>query len=105
MRFRDDYAAAGVPMLPVVATPASVARRIVVYSWVMVATSLLLVLGTSGLVYGVSAVVLGAAFIVEAHLLQARVRRGEAVMPMRLFHWSITYLALLFLAVAVDQLV
>jgi protoheme IX farnesyltransferase len=105
MRFRDDYAAAGVPMLPVVATPASVARRIVVYSWVMVATSLLLVLGASGLVYGISAVVLGAAFIVEAHLLQARVRRGEAVMPMRLFHWSITYLALLFLAVAVDQLV
>jgi protoheme IX farnesyltransferase len=105
MRFRDDYAAAGVPMLPVVATPASVARRIVAYSWVMVATSLLLVLGASGVVYGVSAVVLGAAFIVEAHLLQARVRRGEAVMPMRLFHWSITYLALLFLAVAVDQLV
>jgi protoheme IX farnesyltransferase len=105
MRFRDDYAAAGVPMLPVVATPASVARRIVVYSWVMVATSLLLVLGTSGLVYGVSAVVLGAVFILEAHLLQARVRRGEAVVPMRLFHWSITYLALLFLAVAVDQLV
>jgi protoheme IX farnesyltransferase len=105
MRFRDDYAAAGVPMLPVVATPASVARRIVVYSWVMVATSLLLVLGASGVVYGVSAVVLGAAFIVQAHLLQARVRRGVAVVPMRLFHWSITYLALLFLAVAVDQLV
>jgi protoheme IX farnesyltransferase len=105
MRFRDDYAAAGVPMLPVVATPASVAGRIVVYSWVMVATSLLLMLGSSGVLYGVSAVVLGAVFIVEAHLLQARVRRGQAVAPMRLFHWSITYLALLFLAVAVDQLV
>jgi protoheme IX farnesyltransferase len=105
MRFRDDYAAAGVPMLPVVATPASVARRIVVYSWVMVATSLLLVLGPSGVVYGVSAVVLGAVFLLEAHLLQGRVRRGDAVVPMRLFHWSITYLALLFLAVAVDQLV
>jgi protoheme IX farnesyltransferase len=56
-------------------------------------------------VYGVSAVVLGAVFLREAHALQARVRRGAAVAPMRLFHWSITYLALLFLAVAVDQLV
>jgi protoheme IX farnesyltransferase len=105
MRFREDYAAAGVPMLPVVATPAAVAARIVAYSWVMVATSLLLLLGTSGVVYGVSAVVLGTVFLREAHLLQGRVRRGELVSPMRLFHWSITYLALLFLAVALDQLV
>jgi protoheme IX farnesyltransferase len=105
MRFRDDYASAGVPMLPVVATPAAVARRIVAYSWAMVATSLLLLLDSSGAVYGVCAVVLGAVFLREAHLLQARVRRGRTVSPMRLFHWSITYLALLFLAVAVDQLV
>jgi protoheme IX farnesyltransferase len=105
MRFRDDYAVAGVPMLPVVAAPAAVARRIVAYSWVMVATSLLLWLDASGPVYGVSAVVLGGVFLREAHALQSRVRRGEAVAPMRLFHWSITYLALLFLAVAVDQLV
>jgi protoheme IX farnesyltransferase len=105
MRFRDDYATAGVPMLPVVATPAAVASRIVAYSWVMVATSLLLWLDASGPVYGVSAVVLGAVFLREAHALQGRVRRGVAVAPMRLFHWSITYLALLFLAVAVDQLV
>jgi protoheme IX farnesyltransferase len=105
MRFRDDYATAGVPMLPVVATPAAVARRIVAYSWVMVATSLLLWADASGWVYGVSAIVLGALFLREAHALQARVRRGEAAAPMRLFHWSITYLALLFLAVAVDQLV
>jgi protoheme IX farnesyltransferase len=105
MRFRDDYAAAGVPMLPVVAAPAAVASRIVVYSWVMVATSLLLWLGASGPVYGVAAVVLGGVFLREAHALQGRVRRGEAAAPMRLFHWSITYLALLFLAVAVDQLV
>jgi len=105
MRFRDDYAAAGVPMLPVVATPAAVARRIVAYSWVMVATSLLLLLDGSGVVYGVTAAVLGVLFLLEAHRLQSRVRRGDAVSPMRLFHWSITYLALLFLAVAVDQLV
>ncbi len=104
MRFRDDYAAASVPMLPVVASPTVVASRIVAYSWVMVATSLLLVpLGASGLFYGVSAVVLGTVFLREAHLLRSRVRAGDEVSPMRLFHWSITYLALLFLAVAVDQ--
>ncbi len=108
MRYRDDYAAAGVPMLPVVASDEVVTGRIVAYSWAMVASSLLLLspLGPSGLLYGVSAVVLGAVFLREAHLLRARVRSGAAqVGAMRLFHWSITYLALLFLAVAVDQLV
>jgi protoheme IX farnesyltransferase len=106
MRFKDDYAAASVPMLPVVATPALVASRIVAYSWAMVLTSLLLVapVGPSGPVYGVSAVVLGGAFLREAHLLQRRVKAGQEASPMRLFHWSITYLALLFLAVAVDSL-
>jgi heme o synthase len=107
MRFRDDYAAADVPMLPVVATPAVVASRIVWYSWAMVGTSLLLVwpLGVSGVLYAVAAVGVGGVFLREAHLLLGRVRRGVDVAPMRLFHWSITYLALLFLAVAVDQFV
>ena len=105
MRFKDDYARADVPMLPVVATPTIVARRIVAYSWAMVATSLLLAASGSGLVYDVSAVVLGAVFLREAHQLQRRVRDLQPVQPMKLFHWSITYLALLFLAVAVDQLV
>ncbi|MGI8537177.1 MAG: heme o synthase [Mycobacteriales bacterium] len=106
MRYREDYAAAGVPMLPVVATPAVVAGRIVAYSRVMVAVSLLLVapIGPSGPLYAVPAVVLGGVFLREAHLLRGRVRSGEEPAPMRLFHWSITYLALLFLAVAVDQL-
>ncbi len=54
---------------------------------------------------GAGAVVLGAAFLYEAHRLHARARAGVEISPMRLFHWSITYLALLFLAVAVDQLV
>ncbi len=106
MRFKDDYAAASVPMLPVVATPTVVASRIVAYSWAMVVTSLLLVapLGPSGPIYAVSAVVLGGAFLREAYLLQRRVKAGQDASPMRLFHWSITYLALLFLAVAVDAL-
>ncbi len=107
MRYRDDYARADVPMLPVVASDRVVASRIVAYSWVMVAVSLLLVwpLGVSGAVYLVSALVAGAVFVREAHLLLGRVRSGAAAAPMRLFHWSITYLALLFLAVAVDQFV
>jgi len=107
MRFREDYAAAGVPMLPVVAEPAAVARQVVAYSWVMVAVSLLLwpVAGTTP-VYGAAAVVLGAAFLREAYLLLGRARSGAPVegAAMRLFHGSITYLTLLFVAVAVDPL-
>jgi protoheme IX farnesyltransferase len=107
LRFRADYAAAGVPMLPVVAGPVTVARQVVAYSWVMVAVSLLLwpVAGTTP-VYPVAAAVLGAAFLREAHALLRRARSGAAVEPvaMRVFHGSITYLTLLFLAVAVDPL-
>ncbi|MDP9398675.1 MAG: heme o synthase [Actinomycetota bacterium] len=108
LRFRDDYAAAGVPMLPVVAGEGVVTRRIVVYSWVMVAVSLLLwPVASMSVAYGTVAGVLGAAFLLEAHRLRARAARGlsgPALAPMRLFHWSITYLTLLFLAVAVDPL-
>jgi len=107
LRFRDDYAAAGVPMLPVVASPVTVGRQIVAYSWVMVAVSLLLwpVAGMTP-VYGLAALVLGAAFLREAHSLLAKARGGTPVeaAAMRLFHGSITYLTLLFVAVAVDPL-
>jgi heme o synthase len=106
MRFRDDYAAAGVPMLPVVATPSTVARRIVIYSYLMVATSLVLVpVGQMGLIYLVAAAGAGVWFLAEAHGLQRRVAGGRPAKTMRLFHLSITYLTLLFLAVAVDQLI
>ena len=108
MRFVEDYSAAGVPMLPVVASEAAVTRQIVLYSWAMVGVSLLLwpVAGT-GPLYGVAAVVLGAAFLAEAHRLRSRARRGlagAALGPMRLFHGSISYLSLLFLAIALDPL-
>jgi len=110
IRYREDYAAADVPMLPVVADARTVARQIVAYSYVMVATSLLLwpVAGT-GLFYLVAAVVLGAAFLTESHRLLARARAADpddvvALKPMRLFHWSNMYLTLLFLSVAVDPL-
>ena len=94
-------------MLPVVADVRAVTRSIVLYSWVMVATSLVLIpVASMGWTYSVSAVVLGAVFLGEAHLLRRRALGDrEGVRPMRLFHWSITYLALLFLAVAVDPFV
>lgn len=102
MRFRDDYAAAGVPMLPVVASVEVVTRRMLGYSYAMVATSLALVpVADTGPVYLVAAAALGAWFVTEAHRIARRARRGEDPRPMRLFHMSITYLTLLFVAVAV----
>jgi protoheme IX farnesyltransferase len=72
MKFRDDYAAASVPMLPVVAPPAVVARKILIYSYVMVATTLALA-PYAGWLYAVSAAGLGAWFLLEAHRLRRRV--------------------------------
>jgi protoheme IX farnesyltransferase len=103
MKFRDDYAAANVPMLPVVATPATVARKILFYSYAMVAATLLLT-PYSGWAYGGCAVVLGGWFLAEAHRLRGRIAAGSAPAPMRLFHLSIAYLTLLFAAVAVTAL-
>ncbi|HEV2375097.1 MAG TPA: heme o synthase [Streptosporangiaceae bacterium] len=74
MKFRDDYAAANVPMLPVVAPPSVVARKILMYSYAMVAATLVLV-PYAGWVYAAGAAVLGAWFLAEAHRLQARVAR------------------------------
>jgi len=106
LRFVDDYAAAGVPMLPVVASPLKVARQIVAYSWVMVATSLVLVpVASMTVVYAAAALVLGAGFLIEAHRLLLRARAGaDDLRPMRLFHGSISYLTFLFVAVAIDPL-
>jgi heme o synthase len=102
MKFRDDYARAGVPMLPVVATPVQVSKQIVTYSWVMVVWTMLLVPAT-GWVYTGFAVLTGAWFLIVAHRLHAAVRRGEPGRPMKLFHMSNTYLMLTFVALAVDS--
>lgn len=109
MRYREDYAAAEVPMLPVVKSAPVVAKRIWIYSLATVAMSLLLwpVAGT-GWLYPLVAGVLGAALMVEATLLVRRAAQGRtdaALKPMRLFHWSNSYLALLFVAAAVDPLI
>jgi protoheme IX farnesyltransferase len=105
MRFKDDYAAAGVPMLPVVAPAASVTRQIVVYSWAMVAASLALIPFGAGWLYAAVAGVLGVVFLGEAHRLHRRVLRGAEAKPLALFHLSISYLTLLFVAVAAGQFV
>jgi protoheme IX farnesyltransferase len=105
MRFKDDYARAGVPMLPVVATPLQVARRIAGYTWLTVGTSLLLWPLATSWIYGAVAVAAGAWFLVGAHGLLARVKRGESPRALPLFHLSNSYLAILFVGVAVDALV
>jgi len=103
IKFRDDYAAANVPMLPVVAPAGAVVRKILGYSYVMVAVTLALALW-AGWLYGCCALGLGVWFLAEAHALRSRVAAGDAPAPMRLFHRSIAYLTLLFTAVAVTAL-
>jgi len=105
IRYREDYARAGVPMLPVVATPEKVATQIVIYSWLTVATSLLLWPLATTWVYGTLASAAGAVLLVAAHRLRQQTVRGETTKPMRLFHLSNSYLAFIFLAVAIDAFV
>jgi protoheme IX farnesyltransferase len=99
-KYKDDYAAANVPMLPVVASFRRTAVEIFVYTVLLVATSLLLAaVAHFGLVYVVGASVLGGVFLVYALRLWHQKTPKSA---MRLFSWSITYLTLLFVLMAVD---
>ncbi|WP_283098553.1 heme o synthase [Frankia sp. AgB32] len=106
MKYRDDYAAAGIPMLPVVASAETVTRRILFYSYAMVAVSLALApVAHTGPFYLVAAIVLGGWFVAEAHRIVRRTEQGNDPSPMRLFHMSITYLTLLFVAIAITALI
>ena len=102
IRYREDYSAASVPMLPSVADDATVGRQIVAYTVVVWALTLLFIpVADMGLLYAADAVVLGAVFTVQS------VRLREDPTPeraMALFHWSITYVSLLFGVMAVDAL-
>ena len=103
LRYRGDYAAANVPMLPVVRGEAETARQIVLYTLVLVTVSLLLFPAAGmGLIYLVSALGLGIAFVWYALRVQRDASSGLAAIG--LFRFSITYLTLLFAAVAVDSL-
>ncbi|HZZ95430.1 MAG TPA: heme o synthase [Jatrophihabitantaceae bacterium] len=104
-RYRDDYARAGVPMLPVVAPPTRVAVEIVIYSWLTVTASLALWPLATGWVYGILAAIAGAVLVVSAHRLLTQTRRGGAAKPMHFFHLSNSYLAFVFVAVAIDTFV
>jgi heme o synthase len=104
IKFKDDYARAGIPMLPVVASLRRVGLESVVFAWLTLAASLLLYPSPSGLPYLAVAVVVGVLFVGEAHRMYARIRSGRPVVPMRLFHWSTTYLTVVFVAIAVDAL-
>jgi len=105
MKFRKDYAAAGVPMLPVVRADAQVAAQMVAYALAMVACSLLLVpVAEMTWVYAAAAAGLGLWFVGSclSLLRQARDPGHHKVRAMRVFHHSITYLTLLSVAVVVD---
>jgi protoheme IX farnesyltransferase len=103
LRYRADYAAAAVPMLPVVRGEAETARRIVVYALLLVVVSLALVPAAGmGAVYLVAALVLGGVFVILALRLRRNADDGRAAIG--LFRYSISYLTLLFAAVAADAL-
>jgi len=105
MKYREDYKAVGVPMLAVVRGRAQVGLQVILYAWATVACSLLLTpVAHMGLIYTATALIAGGWFIYETHRLYNRAIRGEKVSPMRVFHGSISYLTLLFLAVAIDPL-
>ncbi|GGN78121.1 protoheme IX farnesyltransferase [Actinoplanes lobatus] len=105
VKYKDDYARAGIPMLPVVRSMERVNFEILVYTVLTVAASLAAWPLGLGPIYGVTAIVMGLVFLAEAVRLVRQTRAGVAMKPMRLFHLSITYLTVVFMAVAVDALI
>lgn len=109
IKYKADYDAADVPMLPSKVPPTSVGRQMILYTWAMVLTSLVLIpVAPMGPVYTVVAVLAGAWFLWSCYALVSRAKKGlngTSLRAMKVFHGSITYLSLLFLAVAVDPFV
>jgi protoheme IX farnesyltransferase len=102
MRRAEDYRAAGVPMLPAVASEYHVAKRILGYTWLTVSATLLLAPGT-GWLYGAVALPAAAWLLVAARQLYVRSSHGEPVEPERLFQRCNMFLAAVFCALAVDS--
>jgi heme o synthase len=103
LMIKEHYRNADVPMLPVVRGDRETARQIAWYTVALVAATLLPVaFGVFGLVYGVAALVLGAVLSLLAFQLWRELTRSRAV---KLFHYSMLYLALLFVAMALDAVV
>lgn len=105
LRYKQDYTDAKVPMLPVVRGNRTVGVQIILYAWALVAATLLLIpVASMGLIYTITAVISGLWFIFESYRLYRQALLGEIENPMRLFHGSISYLTVLFIAIAVDPL-
>ena len=105
MKYRADYQSANVPMLAVVRGRSVVGLQVVLYAWATAVCSLLLIpIAGMGLIYSAVSLLGGAWFIYEAHRLYGTAIRHGEVKPMRVFHSSISYLTLVFLAVGVDPL-
>ncbi|MCL6423369.1 heme o synthase [Brachybacterium sp. JHP9] len=108
-KFTKDYETAGVPMLPVVSSRTNVAHQMIMHTVLMIACSLAIIpLGRTGWVYGLTAAAAGAWFLWLVIRYAVRTHRGlegKALGPMVVFHGSITYLTLLFVALAIDPFV
>ncbi|GGC58900.1 heme o synthase [Hoyosella rhizosphaerae] len=102
MRYKEDYRVAGVPMLPVVMDEIGVTKRIVIYTWATVITTVVLAWWT-GVIYAAIAVVAGLWFLIMAHRLYRGVKAGVPVRPLKLFLMSNNYLAAVFFGLAVDS--
>ena len=106
VKYKGDYAAAGVPMLPVVRSTKTVVQQILIYAWAVGASTLLLIpIGAMGWIYTLTALIGSAWFIVAAYKLYKEGQVGELKKPINLFHLSNLYLTALFVAVALDPLV
>jgi heme o synthase len=106
-RFREDYAAAGVPMLSVVAGPESVGRQSVAWAWATLGATLLMgsITPQLGWAFAIGGGLLGAWYVAESHQWLDRIRSAVPDRPMRLFTVSITHMTLLSIAIAIDVLV
>jgi protoheme IX farnesyltransferase len=105
LRYKQDYTDAGIPMLPVVRNNQTVGVQIMLYAWALVVSTLLLIpVAQMGLIYIVTSLIIGSWFLIESYKLYKQALAGDISNPMRLFHGSISYLTVLFAAIAVDPL-
>ena len=104
IKFKDDYARAGIPMLPVVASLRRVGLESVIFAWLTVARLAAALAAGAGPIYGVARWSWARCSCWRRTGCTGGSARGEPVKPMRLFHWSTTYLTIVFVAIAVDAL-
>jgi protoheme IX farnesyltransferase len=105
MRYKDDYTAAGVPMLPVVRSNQTVGAQILLYAWALFVSTLILIpVADMGILYSIAALGTGSWFLFASYRLYSEAMLGEVKSPMKLFHGSISYLTILFIALGLDPI-